>query len=62
MLIPSGYLVEQAEAGGDLEEGCKQLQGFYYQIVLREIETLGGDPTRLHTWARIAKEVAEEQA
>ena len=24
----------------DLEQGCKQLQGFHYQIVLRELQTL----------------------
>jgi hypothetical protein len=28
----------------DLEQGCKQLQGYYYQIVLRELQTLSGHP------------------
>jgi RNase P protein component len=32
----------------DLEEGCKQLQGFHYQIVLCELQTLSGHPDRLH--------------
>ena len=26
----------------DLAQGCKQLQGFHYQIVLRELQTLSG--------------------
>ena len=45
-----------------LRQGMRKLKGHYYQVVLREIETLGGDPKCLHKWARIAKEVAEEQA
>jgi hypothetical protein len=32
----------------DLENGMKQLQEFYYQIVLRELQTLNGHPDRLH--------------
>ena len=44
----------------DLENGMKQLQGFYYQIVLRELQTLNGHPDRLHEWTRIAKDVAEK--
>jgi hypothetical protein len=43
----------------DLELGCKQLQGFHYQIVLRELETLSGHPDRLHEWTRHAKDAAE---
>ena len=41
----------------DLEQGCKQLQGFHAvaklpaQIVLRELQTLSGHPNRLHEWA-----------
>ncbi|MBN1877060.1 MAG: hypothetical protein JXA33_22750 [Anaerolineae bacterium] len=42
----------------DLERGARQLQGFYYQIVLRELQTLSGHPQRLHEWTRIAKEMA----
>ena len=30
----------------DLEQGCKQLQGYHYQIVLRELQTLSGHPDR----------------
>jgi hypothetical protein len=30
----------------DLEQSCKQLQGFHYQIVLRELQTLSGHPDR----------------
>jgi hypothetical protein len=36
----------------DLEEGCKQLQGFHYQIVLRELQTLSGHPDRRPRGAR----------
>jgi hypothetical protein len=43
----------------DLDEGCRQLQGYHYQIVLRELETLSGHPNRLHAWTRHAKEAAE---
>ena len=42
----------------DLEQGCKQLQGFHYQIVLRELQTLSGHPDRLHEWTRAAIEMA----
>ena len=38
----------------DLEQGCKQLQGFHYQIVLRELRTLSGHPDRLHERTRAA--------
>ena len=46
----------------DLEEGCKQLQGFHYQIVLRELQTLSGHPDRLHEWTRTAVEMAHKYA
>ena len=45
-----------------LEEGMRRLQGCRYQVVLREIETLAGHPRRLHDWARVAIEVAEQWA
>ena len=32
----------------DLEQGCRQLQGLHYQIVLRELLTLSSHPDRLH--------------
>ena len=46
----------------DLENGTRQLQGFRYQIVLRELQTLAGHPRRLHDWTRIAKEMAHKYA
>ena len=46
----------------DLEQGCKQLQGYHYQIVLRELQTLSGHPNRLHEWTQAAVEMAEEYA
>jgi hypothetical protein len=46
----------------DLEQGCKQLQGFHYQIVLRELQTLSGHPGRLHEWTRAAIARAEKYA
>ncbi len=42
----------------DLIEGCKKLKYSYYQIVLREIETLFGHTKRLHEWTKFAKEAA----
>ena len=46
----------------DLERGAQQLQGFHYQIVLRELQTLAGHPRRLHDWTRIAKAMAAKYA
>jgi hypothetical protein len=46
----------------DLEQGCKQLQGFHYQIVLRELQTLSDHPDRLHEWTRAAIEMAAKYA
>jgi hypothetical protein len=45
-----------------LEQGMRKLQGHYYQVVLRELETLHGHPNRLQEWARTAIEVAEKYA
>ena len=42
----------------DLENGCRQLQGYRYQIVLRELQTLSGHPDRLHEWTQAAVEMA----
>ena len=50
-------LIKQA-----LVEGTRKLQGHYYQIVLRELETLAGHPDRLHVWTRLAKEAAARYA
>jgi hypothetical protein len=38
------------------------LQGFHYQIVLRELQTLSGHPNRLHEWTRAAIEMAHKYA
>ncbi|MBN1639865.1 MAG: hypothetical protein JXA09_01425, partial [Anaerolineae bacterium] len=46
----------------DLEQGLRQLRGFHYQIVLRELQTLSGHPDRLHDWTRIAIETAARYA
>ena len=46
----------------DLEGGCRRLQGFHYQIVLRELQTLSGHPDRLHAWTRAAIEMAARYA
>jgi hypothetical protein len=45
-----------------LEEGMSKLQGCYYQVVLRELQTLNGRLDRLHNWAQTAIEVAEKYA
>ncbi len=44
----------------DLMKGARKLQGYRYQIVLRELETLAGHPNRLHEWTRYAKEAAAQ--
>jgi hypothetical protein len=41
-----------------MEEGLRKLQGQYYQIVLRELQTLAGNLDRLHVWTAMAKELA----
>jgi len=46
----------------DLESGLQRLKGAYYQIVLREIQTLAGHLDRLHLWTRLAIESAEKHA
>jgi hypothetical protein len=45
-----------------LEEGLRKLQGHYYQIVLRELQTEGGHPGRLKEFAELAIRKAEEWA
>jgi hypothetical protein len=45
-----------------LESGLRRLQGRFYQIVLRELQTLHGRPERLREWARLAIELAEKYA
>lgn len=46
----------------NLMDGARQLRGHYYQIVLRELQTLAGHPQRLHEWVQYAKEAAERYA
>ncbi|MGC9319969.1 MAG: hypothetical protein ACP5KN_18200 [Armatimonadota bacterium] len=45
-----------------LESGLSRLQGHPYQVVLRELETLHGHPSRLRDWARLAIEIAGKYA
>jgi hypothetical protein len=45
-----------------LESGLATLRGCWYQIVLRELETLHGHPNRLREWAHLAIELAEKYA
>ena len=45
-----------------LSEGMEKLQGCYYQVVMREIETLGPNPRSLHEWTRLAIDAAEKHA
>ena len=45
-----------------LENGLSKLQGHYYQVVLRELQTLHGHPRRLHEFAKLAIEKAEKWA
>jgi hypothetical protein len=45
-----------------LDGGLCKLQGYPYQVVLRELETLHGHPERLRDWARVAIELAEKYA
>jgi hypothetical protein len=45
-----------------LDAGLRRLHGHYYQIVLRELQTLHGRPERLRDWARLAIELAEKHA
>jgi len=45
-----------------LDEGMRKLHGHYYQVVLRELETLASHPNRLHEWATLAIRLAEKHA
>jgi hypothetical protein len=45
-----------------LDDGASRLRGCRYQIVLRELQTLGGNPDRLHVWTRLAVEAAGRHA
>lgn len=56
------FPAEAAPIRKALSEGAKRLRGSYYQVVLRELETLAGHPDRLRVWTRCAKEAAEQFA
>ncbi len=50
---------EESRVRDDLLKGAENLKGHYYQIVLRELQTLAGNLDRLHVWTRHAIEAAE---
>jgi hypothetical protein len=56
------YAEDLAPLRNHLEAGMKKLRGHFYQVVLREIETLRGHANRLREWAQIAIELAERYA
>ncbi len=45
-----------------LDDGMRRLRGHYYQVVLREVETLQGHPERIREWAQTAIAMAEQHA
>jgi hypothetical protein len=45
-----------------LDEGLRRTRGLHRQVVLRELQTLAGDPQRLHKWTRLAIDAAERHA
>ena len=45
-----------------LNNGMRRLKGCYYQVVLRELQTLAGHMDRLHVWTRMGIEAAERWA
>ena len=51
-----------SEHEAHLEQGLRKLQGHPYQVVLRELETLNGNPERLREWTRLAIRIAEKYA
>ena len=52
--------IDQVARG--LDEGMRRLKGCHYQVVLRELQTLAGQPDRLHVWTRLAIDSAERHA
>jgi hypothetical protein len=56
------FAPDEAALRHDLDEGLRQLQGCYVQVVLRELQTLAGNQDRLHVWTRLAIEAAEKYA
>ena len=45
-----------------LKIGMKKLKGSFYQIILREVETLANHPNRLREWAHLAIRLAESNS
>jgi len=45
-----------------LDQGLRKLQGYPYQVVLREVQSLHGHPNRIREWAQIAIELARKHA
>ncbi len=41
-----------------INEGARKLQGYYYQIILRELQTQMGHNDRLYEWTQLSKEAA----
>jgi hypothetical protein len=56
------FAESEKQLGEQMEGGLRKLQGQYYQIVLRELQTLAGNMNRLHVWTAIAKELAAKYA
>ena len=53
---------DEQQLRDDLLDGTRRLQGHYYQVVLRELQTLAGNADRLHVWTRLGTEAAERYA
>jgi hypothetical protein len=45
-----------------LDQGLRKLQGYPYQVVLREVQSLHGHPNRIREWAQTAIELAGKYA
>ena len=52
------FAKDTASLKKDLENGCRQLKGSYFQIVLRELQTFNGNVKRLYDWTALAKDAA----
>lgn len=49
---------DESRVREDLLEGTRRLQGHFYQIVLRELQTLAGNADRLRVWTQAAIDAA----
>ncbi len=45
-----------------VNEGARKLQGYYYQTILRELQTQMGHDNRLYEWTQISKEAVTKYA